>query len=125
MYANVGKLTLELIPTTLYVTLLDVISGKVLYRGEVEGATAPVHARLIENQVVVTYWNAVAKRTEMVTMASYDGMIDKNGLVPMANKPAINRGNLNADGSRTVSSYNLPVPVMQSKSYVLPRSVTG
>jgi len=119
------KRSLELIPSSLYVTLVDAVSGKVLHRSEIEGATAPVHAHLMENNIMVSYWNAIAKRTELVSMALYDGMVDKYALVPGANKPAITRANLNPDGSRSISAYQLTPPVVQSKTFILPRAVTG
>lgn len=120
-----AKAALEVLPTSLYVTLVDVISGKILYRTEIESATAPVHSTLMENNIVLSYWNTVVKRTEMAVMSMYGGMIDKYSLVPGANKPAINRANLNEDGTKSVSSYSLNPPVVQHKMYVLPRSVTA
>lgn len=119
------KRTLELLPSSLYVTLVDAVSGKVLHRTEIEGATAPVHAHLLENNVMISYWNAVAKRTELVSMSLYEGMVDKYALVPGANKPAITRTTLNPDGSRSISAYQLTPPVVQSKTFILPRAVTA
>lgn len=121
----VSKPTLELLSSSVFLTLVDSVSGKILYRTEIPSATAPVHSVLIENQAVVTYWNTVSKRSELLSLALYEGMIDKHSLVPGANKPAISRVNLNPDGSRTVSSFGLSPPVAQYKTYILPRSVTA
>ena len=117
--------SLELIQTFLYITLIDAISGRILYRNQVDSATGPIHGEIIENQVFITYWNTLAKRTELLSLALYEGMVDKYSLVPGANKPAINKANINSDGTRNVSSFSLIPPVVQSKVYILPKGITG
>lgn len=120
-----GAVGLETLSATLYVSVIDSVSGKILLRSEIESGVAPVHCVVVENHVVVSYWNTAAKRTELVNLALYEGLVDKNSLVPLANKPAFSKSNLNADGSRTVSSFSMIPPVVQQKNYVLSKHVTS
>jgi len=43
--------------TTLFWTLVDTVTGKVIIRLHQESAALPVHAILLENHIVATYWN--------------------------------------------------------------------
>ena len=57
----------------LYAALVDTVSSKVLYRILLSNtAAAPVHTLLVENHLIVTYWNAKAKRTELSSSALYE-----------------------------------------------------
>ena len=40
------------------VTLVDVVSGRIIKKLLHEGGTAPVHCLIIENFVITTYWNS-------------------------------------------------------------------
>jgi len=42
----------------LFVSLVDTITGKIIIRMEQENAVAPIHSLIIENHVIVTYWNS-------------------------------------------------------------------
>ena len=39
------------------ITLIDTVSGKIIVRIEQENAVAQIHSLIIENHVIVTYWN--------------------------------------------------------------------
>jgi len=39
------------------ITLIDTVTGKIIVRIEQENAVAPIHSLIIENHVIVTYWN--------------------------------------------------------------------
>jgi hypothetical protein len=41
----------------LYVTIVDTISGQVIYRYSIVHGESPVNAIAIENNIIVTYWN--------------------------------------------------------------------
>lgn len=43
--------------SVLYWTLVDTVTGKVILRLHQESASLPVHAILLENHIVATYWN--------------------------------------------------------------------
>lgn len=43
---------------TLYWTLLDTVTGKVVLRLHQESGSLPVHSVLVENHIVSTYWNS-------------------------------------------------------------------
>ena len=43
--------------STLFWTLVDTVTGKVIIRLHQESAALPVHAILLENHIVATYWN--------------------------------------------------------------------
>lgn len=43
--------------SVLYWTLVDTVTGKVILRLHQESAALPVHAILMENHIVATYWN--------------------------------------------------------------------
>lgn len=42
----------------MFVSLVDTITGKIIMRIEQENAAAPIHSLIMENHVVVTYWNS-------------------------------------------------------------------
>lgn len=50
---------------TLYVTLLDAISCRVLHRVAHFYASGPVSLAMVENWLVYSYWNTRAQRTEV------------------------------------------------------------
>lgn len=49
-------------PCVLRATLVDTVSGRVLYRSEYTHATGPVHAVIAENTLAFTFWNSQLKR---------------------------------------------------------------
>ena len=49
----------------LYVTLLDTVSAKIIYRIQHDHGAGPVHSTLVENILVYTYWN-----TKVITLHS-------------------------------------------------------
>lgn len=53
-----AAVTEETAGSVLYWTLVDTVTGKVILRLHQESATLPVHAILLENHIVATYWNA-------------------------------------------------------------------
>ena len=69
-------------PSTLYVTLVDVVAARVVARVAHPNGAAPCHVSLSENWVVAAYWNAKAKRQELASLSLHEGMIDRYGLSP-------------------------------------------
>jgi hypothetical protein len=66
------------------VSVLDAASGRLVKRLALEhaAATAPVQSLLVDNLVLVSYWNAQAKRNELLASALYEGFIGKHELTP-------------------------------------------
>ena len=106
----------------LYAAVVDTVSGKILYRVLLcNTASAPVHALLVENHVIVTYWNAKAKRTELSSTALYEGMVDVFGLSPLSYFAALPQQVRDAN----LSSFTSPIPLGIQRTYVIPRMVTS
>lgn len=110
--------------STLYATVVDTISAKVIYRIAHESGSGPVNAVIVENSIVYTYWNSLAKRTELSSIALYEGMVERFGLNPIAylkSTGAIQQ--LQRDAK--VSAFSTPSPIGVQKTYVLPKSVSA
>jgi ER membrane protein complex subunit 1, C-terminal len=106
----------------LYAAVVDTVSSKILYRVLLcNTASAPVHALLVENHVIVTYWNAKAKRTELSSTALYEGMVDVFGLSPLSYFAALPQQIRDAN----LSSFTSPIPLGIQRTYVIPRMVTS
>lgn len=108
----------------LHLTLVDIVSAKVIYRGSLESATAPVHAVIVENSVVVTFWNVKAKRCEMSSIALFEGVIDRYGLSPFASKQSAAAAS-KAIQNKNFSSFASTAPLAMQKTYVIPKAVTA
>jgi ER membrane protein complex subunit 1, C-terminal len=107
---------------SLYAALVDTVSNKILYRILLsKTASKPVHTLLVENHVIVTYWNAKAKRTELSSSALYEGMVDVFGLSPLSSFSALPQQIRDADHS----SFTSPLPLGIQRTYVIPRMVTS
>ena len=106
----------------LYAALVDTVSSKVLYRILLSNtAAAPVHTLLVENHLIVTYWNAKAKRTELSSSALYEGMVDVFGLSPLSYFSALPQQIRDAN----LSSFSSPLPLGIQRTYIIPRTVTS
>ena len=46
-----------IVDSTLYIHVIDSVSGKILVRSQYEHATGPFHGTLLENFILITYWN--------------------------------------------------------------------
>ena len=102
--------------------LVDTISCKILYRIELsKTATLPVNSLIVENHIIITYWNAKAKRTELSSTALYEGMVDVFGLSPLSYFSALPQQIRDAD----LSSFSSPNPLGIQRTYVIPRAVTS
>ena len=109
---------------TLFASVIDTASGKIMYRIAHESGAAPVHAVLVENVCVYTYWNDNARRTELSTVALYEGMIERYGLNPVASakgSPVLQQ----LEREAHFSSFTSTPPLGVQKTYILPKSVTA
>jgi len=78
--ATAGSGSIE--PSTLYVTLVDVVAARVVARTAHPNGAGPCRMSLSENWVVAAYWNSKAKRQELASLSLHEGMIDRYGLSP-------------------------------------------
>ena len=101
---------LEDMTSMAFLTLVDGVSGRIVYRTKIEDASTPVHCTVIENSVITTYWNTKAKRTELSSIALYEGMVDKYGLGPFAKAQPLSTAS-------TFSSFNSQSPIGMNSSY--------
>jgi hypothetical protein len=128
-----------------YLNLIDVVSGNVLQRVVVDSASVPVRAHLMENFVLLSYWNPVSKRAEILTIGLYDGVIGKTDYLPFASKPNVGsrehdekatlkqaraagtvQVSVDDDDEKAVllrSSYMTSIPLVMQRTYLLPRKV--
>lgn len=104
-------------------TLLDTISGKIIYRITHDGCSGPVKAILVENFIFYSYWNSIAKRTELSSIALYEGMVERFGLNPFkstTSSPSLQQ--LSRDSQ--FSAFNAALPIGIQKTYLLQRGVS-
>eukprot|EP00941_MAST-03F_sp_MAST-3F-sp1_P003811 g3811.t1 len=95
------------------VRVVDGVTGRILLREHVAHGAEPVSIQVSENWVVFSYYNARAKRTEIGTVALYEGAVPKFGLNPFTEVPTEDR----------FSSWESPSPVALHKTYVYPVGV--
>jgi hypothetical protein len=80
--------------------------------------------------VLVFVFVSQAKRTELASIALYEGVIDSTELTPFASSrtraaSAFLSSSAASANSDTRSAYGSPAPIAMQKTYVLPRSVTA
>jgi len=104
--------------STLYLSLVDTVAGRVLHRVSHPNARPVTSASPVvmsENWVMYYYWNTKAKRTEIGVMSLFEGMIDKYHLNPF--RVPSQDGNF--------SSFKSPPPVVMQRTFVFPRAVSA
>lgn len=102
----------------LTVSVIDTVTGNVIYRYLIPnggGGVGMVKAEIIEHNVIVTYWNNKAQRTELSSLTLYEGMVSKTGLGPMTS--------LQSPASVSISSFTSPQPIGLQKTFILPKAV--
>lgn len=108
----------------LEVHFLDTVSAKVLYRSSILNGASPVQAVVVENNLMVSYWNSAMKRSEVSSVALFEGMIDRQGLTPWANKGSAAVAQKHVD-SNVFNSFSSPLPMAVQKTFVFPKTVTA
>ena len=110
--------------SALYVTVVDTVSAKIIYRSAIEGGSGPVSTVLAENNISIFYWNTKAKRSEVSSIHLYEGMVDKHGLTPFATKQSAAVATKHKE-NKVFSSYLSAPPLAMQKTYVMPKGVTA
>ncbi len=108
--------------STIHVNIVDSVSAKVIYRASHEEAGGPVSSIVIENNIVVAYWNNKAKRTEISSISLYEGMIDKHSLGPYGFSNGKHSRHME-QAKEAFSSFSHEIPIAMQKTYVMPRKV--
>jgi len=119
-----ATLTANVAPPSLFVTLIDSVSGQILHRVShshanesdiAAGASTTVPMVISENWIVYAYFNHRTRRTDVGVLSLHEGMIDKNGLTAF-NSP---------EQELTFSSLEAAKPIVLSKTYGLGKVVTA
>lgn len=108
----------------LEVHFLDTVSAKLLYRSSILNGASPVQAVVIENHLMISYWNSAMKRSELSSVALFEGMIDRQGLTPWANKGSAAIAQKHID-SNSFNSFSSPLPMAIQKTFVFPKTITA
>jgi hypothetical protein len=102
---------------TLFINLVDTVSGQVLHRTShshaAVGATStlPTNIPVVisENWVVYAFVNQKTRRTEIGVLTLHEGMIDKHGITAFSTP----------EQQRTFSSFTSQRPIVLSKTYAV------
>ena len=106
---------------TLDIYLIDASSSAIIYKSSISNGASPVQTVVIENRLVVIYWNTKSNRMEVDVVDLFDGMIDNAGLTPFATKSSAALAQKYID-RRTFSSFSPHAPLAIQKTYVLPKT---
>jgi outer membrane protein assembly factor BamB len=106
--------------TTLLVYMLDTVTGHIVRQYKHKDASGPVHVDRSENWAFVTYYNAEGRRTEISSIAMYEGEIEPDELNPWSKTPLTLQDDSNNDIGTVFSSFHAPDPVVLQKTFVFP-----
>ena len=103
----------------LFVSLVDTVSGRILYRASHANADKTAeHAILInENWVIYSFFNEMTKRSELGVLSMHEGMIDKSGLNAFTTPEQA--------GSFSSLSARESKPVVLAKTYAVTKPITA
>lgn len=81
----------------------------------------------------LTYWQTVAKRSELLSIALYDGVIGKTDFLPFASKPGVGTREFDdktaaeksGDPVLRRSGFLSSIPLIMQRTYVLPQVITA
>jgi hypothetical protein len=114
----------------LFINIIDILSGKVIHRIIQENAELPIRGIIIENFVLVSYWNGKAKRGEISSIGLYDGFIGKNDFTPFAytDSKAVKSSDelLNFYKVKNVtnrSSFYTTAPLLMQRTYTIAKGI--
>lgn len=105
----------------LFVSVVDTVSGRVLYRASHANAatasTRHIQAVVSENWIIYSFVNAKTRKTEVGVLSLYEGMIHRKGLTAFTSP----------EQTTEFSSWDAreTKPVVLAKTYSLPKPVTA
>ena len=107
---------------SVFVTLIDTVSARVLYRISHSDAAvcsqerdANVPIIVSENWIYYSFWNQRAKRSEIGVLSLYDGMIEKYGMTAFKS-PA---------QDTSFSSFEAPKPIVLHKTFSMGKRIVS
>jgi len=108
----------------IYLTIIDLISGKTIHRITHENAYLPVQLSIIENNIIFIYWNRNYQRTELSSISLFDNLIDRYSLHPFAT-PMTSKTMEQLSRASNFSSFSSINPLILQKSYIIPKFIIG
>ena len=114
----------NILKQTVTISLIDAVTGRVVQRFFHKNCAGPVKVTQSENWVFYSYWNMKARRTEISSIALYDGAIDSNSLNPWTTLPKVVQ-NENKALDTSFSSYDSEQPVILQKTFIFPCGITS
>merc|ERR1711871_732678 len=103
--------------STVSVFLIDAVSGRVIQRFVHKDASGPVRLTQSENWIFYSFWNKKARRTEISSVALYDGAIGAYSLNPWSPLPKIVQ-NDKKELQTNFSSFGSESPLILQKSFI-------
>ena len=109
---------------SLFVSLVDSVSGQILHRVShahalasdiAEGETSTVPVVISENWVVYTFFNQRTRRADVGVLTLHEGMIDKNGITAFSAP----------EQESSFSSLESAKPIVLSKTYGIGKSTSA
>jgi len=112
-------------PPSLFVTLVDSVSGQILHRvshahaleSDLTNGAAPTRVPVVisENWIVYAFFNRQTQRTDVGVLTLHEGMIDKNGITAFSAPQQ----------ELSFSSLEAAKPIVLSKTYGMAKAVTA
>jgi outer membrane protein assembly factor BamB len=109
--------------TTLLVYMLDTVTGHIVRQYKHKDAGLPVNVDRSENWAFVTYYNLEGRRTEISSIAMYEGEIEPDELNPWSKTPLTLQDDQNNDIGASFSSFSAPDPVVLQKTFIFPDGI--
>ena len=109
--------------TTLLVYMLDTVTGHIVRQYKHKDASLPINVDRSENWAFVTYYNLEGRRTEISSIAMYEGEIEPDELNPWSKTPLTLQDDQNNDIGTSFSSFSAPDPVVLQKTFIFPEGI--
>jgi ER membrane protein complex subunit 1 len=106
------------------VLLIDAVSGRLIQRFVHKDAGGPVRLTQSENWIFYSFWNKKARRTEIASVALYDGAIGAYALNPWSPLPKIIQ-NDQKELETNFSSFGAEAPLILQKSFIFPSGIAA
>jgi len=111
-------------PSILFITAVDTVSGRIIYRANHMDAEGPVCAVVVENNIIVSFWNNKAKRSEISSITLIEGMVDRHDLGPFGF--ANGKHNSRTEKAKHLfSSFSQETAIALNKTFIMPRPVVA
>lgn len=109
-------------PPSLFVSLVDTVSGKILHRTSHTNASSysrsgkdSIPVVISENWVLYSYWNNKSQRSEIGVLTLYEGMIEKYGMTAFKSP----------EQETKFSSFDSAKPIVLQKTFCVGKPITS